>query len=293
MEAEVAARIRRQSVDGPRGVPDYHGIFDLGKGLLRASGMMGRGVRNASEIGLSRIELTLPSLPRAFDGYRILHLTDLHVGFVPRLLERAAELVRGVALDLVVMTGDYQTFGKPLPSKAAAELEAIITAAAPVDGNVAVLGNHDTADMASALEAIGVQVLINRSTSITRGSATLSIVGLDDVNTFFHPSALQALRSVTDGFRMALVHSADVAGFAANAGYGLYLCGHTHGGQICLPGGLPIFTSLDRHRSFAKGVWHLGGLTGITSHGLGVHTTPPVRFNCPPEFTVVTIRSGG
>ena len=76
---------------------------------------------------------------------------------------------------------------------------------------------------------------------------------------------------------------------AAAAGCALYLCGHTHGGQICLPGGRPILTHLTRCRHLASGRWQCGAMTGYTNRGIGV-SGPPLRFNCSGEAAVITLR---
>ena len=85
------------------------------------------------------------------------------------------------------------------------------------------------------------------------------------------------------------MHSAEVADDADEAGYSLYLCGHTHGGQICLPGGRPLVTHLKRCRHAARGLWRQGGMTGYTSCGLGVSDLP-VRFNTRGEIVLITLR---
>ncbi|HYD05474.1 MAG TPA: metallophosphoesterase, partial [Reyranella sp.] len=109
------------------------------------------------------------------------------------------------------------------------------------------------------------------------------------VHNFYDPAARRALEERYDGFRIALVHSGEMADYAAAAGVGLYLCGHTHGGQICLPGGRVVFTQLVRCRHAATGVWHEGAMVGHTSPGLGV-SPPTLRFNCRGGATLITLR---
>jgi hypothetical protein len=81
-----------------------------------------------------------------------------------------------------------------------------------------------------------------------------------------------------------------MAGEAAAAGYSLYLCGHCHGGQMCLPGGRPLLTHLSRHRDLYAGLWRQGEMWGYTSMGAGL-ANPPVRFNCPGEVTEFRLRA--
>ena len=78
---------------------------------------------------------------------------------------------------------------------------------------------------------------------------------------------------------------------AADGGFRLYLAGHTHGGQVCLPGGRPIITHMSRHRRYARGLWRHGAMVGYTSTGLGVSALP-VRFNSRGEVVMITLRSG-
>jgi len=154
---------------------------------------------------------------------------------------------------------------------------------------MAILGNHDPAAMAEALEDLGFKVLINESTVLSRGGERVVVTGLDDVHRFFTSEALAALSRAPQGFRIALVHSAEVADYAAAAGYDLYLCGHTHGGQICLPGGRPIITHLLRCGYGSVGLWREKNMIGYTNNGLGVGDIP-LRFNSRGEISIITLR---
>jgi hypothetical protein len=151
-----------------------------------------------------------------------------------------------------------------------------------------VLGNHDHHEIVEPLEAAGVRMLINEHISIARGDGIISVTGLDDVHRFYTPDAERALRARPDQFALALVHSAEMADIAAAAGYALYLSGHTHGGQICLPGGRAVFTALDSHHRLAAGQWQWDGMLGYTSRGVGVGQR--ARFNCPPEIVLLRLR---
>ena len=282
----------RSSPDGAR----HRRLWGLFESLSHAAdwglwsvGLHGRGVRNALDLRLTELEIPLASLPEEFDGYRILQLTDTHLDELPELSARAVELVRGAPADLLALTGDYRgkTHG---PFARALELLApVVEAARAPDGKLALLGNHDSAAMAPALEAMGLRVLLNESLTIRRGGAALSIVGVDDVHYFDTEQAREALRDAPPGYRIALVHSPELADVAAEAGCRLYLCGHTHGGQICLPGGRPVITHLVRCKGFARGRWRCGGMEGYTSCGLGV-SGAPLRFNSRGEAALITLR---
>jgi predicted MPP superfamily phosphohydrolase len=238
---------------------------------------------------LVALSLSFPDLPPAFDGYRILQLSDTHLDYLPDLSAVAARLLAGVEVDLLALTGDIHGHHRAPIAASTTPLADLLKAVSVNDRRLAVLGNHDPADMAEALEELGFEVLINRSITLAREDQRIVVTGLDDVHRFYTPDALRALAEAPDGFRIALVHSAEVADHAAAAKYALYLSGHTHGGQICLPGGRPIVTRLRRCRHAGVGTWSEGSMIGYTSCGLGVGDVP-LRFNCRGEVSIITLR---
>lgn len=259
---------------------------------LRLAGLYRRGVMNALDIGLTEIELEFPDLPAPFDGYRVLHLTDLHLDAHPALAKRAAALARLARCDLCVLTGDYRYRIVGPFDRAMAGLGRVARALDARDGVYSVLGNHDTIEMVPALEALGIRVLANQTVSIARNGAALHLTGIDDVHYFYTDSAAEALDRAPDGFRLALVHSPELVQPAARAGIALYLTGHTHGGQVCLPGGFPPVIHAHAGRRYAAGLWRHGDMVGYTSRGVGVSGLP-VRFNCRGELTLITLRRAG
>jgi uncharacterized protein len=258
----------------------------------RFVGVHGRGRRNALSPRLVERDLSFFDLPSAFDGYRILQISDPHLDCLPELAGIARRLIAGTAVDLVAITGDIRGAARAPVAHSALPLAELLTGIKVRDRVVAVLGNHDPASMADALEQVGITTLINESLTVGRGGDRLVVTGLDDVHRFYTPAAKRALTDAPDGFRIALVHSPEIADHAAAAGFALYLCGHTHGGQICLPGGRSIFTRLRRCRFGARGEWRSGAMIGYTSNGLGAGEVP-LRFNCQGEIAVITLRRGG
>ncbi len=115
------------------------------------------------------------------------------------------------------------------------------------------------------------------------------MTGTDDVYYYYTDAARAALDAAPDGFKIALIHSAELAEVAANAGFNLYLAGHTHGGQVCLPGGMPIITQMSCDRRYASGLWRHGSMNGYTTTGIGVSGLP-VRFNTRGEVVLITLR---
>ena len=257
---------------------------------IRLTPLYQRGRQNALNLGVFEFEVTLPGLPSKFDGCRILHVSDTHLDVFPELAYATRQLLDGVQVDVLMLTGDIQ--GDPrAPAALSTELLAQALSSVSVQGpRLAVLGNRDSVAMVEALETLDFEVLINRSIILERDNQRLRITGLDDVHCFYTDEALTALHEHGDECRIALVHSPEMADHAHAAGYGLYLCGHTHGGQICLPGGRPLLTQLTRCRHAATGLWRHGQMTGYTSSGIGV-SDPPIRFNCQGGMAIITLRS--
>jgi predicted MPP superfamily phosphohydrolase len=271
----------------------HHGAFSLvleilGRGL-QLTPWYARGVRNALDLELTRLELKVTGLPAVFDGYRILHVSDSHLDVLPSVADAAARLLDGLEVDLLAVTGDVHGRKRHPLSRSVEPLKRALAGVIVRDRRLAVLGNHDPVEMIEALGALGIETLVNRTTALSRGGEVLHVTGLDDVHNFYSPAARTALDQKVDGCRIALVHSAEMADHAAAAGCALYLCGHTHAGQVCLPGGRIVFTQLVRCRHAASGLWREGAMVGYTSPGLGV-SPPAVRFNSRGGAALITLR---
>lgn len=259
---------------------------------LRLTGIGQVGTANALAIERREIEITCPQLPAAFDGLRLLHLSDLHVDCIPGLDEAIVEAIAGTAPDLAVLTGDYLwRVGGPFEHVLPA-LARIAAAARPRHGLLATLGNHDPHGIVEPLERLGWRVLLNETATIERGGGRLHLTGTDDVSYFYTAAAQRALEASPQGCKIALVHSPELSPVAAAAGYALYLCGHTHGGQVCLPNRAPIVTAMTRMpRHRAMGLWRIGAMAGYTSRGAGT-SRMPIRFFSRGEVTLITLRRG-
>jgi predicted MPP superfamily phosphohydrolase len=251
---------------------------------LMASGLYWRGARNAAKVEVRRNRIASPRLPKAFDGFTILQLSDLHVDMSEPAMERVIALLGGIDYDLCVLTGDYRgkTYG---PYDATLAWMAKIRSAlkGPIYG---VLGNHDTICLVPGLEDMGIKILLNESEEIARGGARIYLAGIDDAHFFRVDNIEKAAADIPHGaFSILISHTPEVYRQAAHAEFDLLLSGHTHGGQICLPGGIPITLDSVLPRSMGSGPWRHHGMIGYTSVGAGVCIVP-VRFNCPPEITL-------
>lgn len=266
-------------------LPVSHVIIET---ILRLSGTYWRGRANAAKVELRTNEVISARLPAAFDGYTILHLSDLHTDISAPAMTRVAELMAGLHYDLCVLTGDYRglTYGPCRPA-----LEGLAELRQALRGDVyGVLGNHDTILMVPDMERMGVRMLLNEHVSIERGDARVFLAGIDDAHFYRVDNIEKAAAEIPpEVFSILLSHTPEIYRQASHAGFDLMLSGHTHGGQICLPGGIPVTLDADLPRGLGRGAWKHRDMAGYTSVGAG-SSVVPVRFNCPPEVTVHTLR---
>jgi predicted MPP superfamily phosphohydrolase len=277
---------------GGKGRHHWYALLFLMKSLeilLKLTRQYERGVRNAWDVAVRGVEVALARLPPAFDGFTVLHLSDLHLDGMPGLEQTVLERVGAREFDLCVLTGDYRTelHGPIRPTMD--RLRPLVSGLRSRHGVLAVLGNHDDCHMVEPMEAMGIRVLVNESVRLARGEHVVQVVGTDDVHYYFTDQAVHALERARDAFTLALVHSAELFDVAADLGVDLYLCGHTHAGQVCLPGGRPVLTHLSRGRHLYRGLWRHRHMVGITNAGVGTSGVP-VRFNTRGEILVLTLR---
>ncbi len=266
----------------------------LGGHFIRAalllSGLKGRGYRNTLQIRVRRNRVALPDLPAPFEGFTLLHLSDLHADLNPPAMERVAEIIGDLEYDLAVLTGDYRARSSG-PSEPALEAMETVCRALRTPA-LGVLGNHDSLEMVPALEAMGVRMLLNESVVLEREGTTLALGGIDDAHRY-HTDDVPGVAAQVRGHPVSILlsHTPEVFRLAARAGFDLMLCGHTHGGQICLPGGVPLTLEADLPRRLGAGAWHHRGLQGYTTTGAG-SCIVPARFNCPPEVVLHRLERG-
>ncbi|MBI2301367.1 MAG: metallophosphoesterase, partial [Armatimonadetes bacterium] len=250
---------------------------------------------------VTHLELDLPGWPAVLDGLTILHATDLHTrrhGPAEEFLRRVAEELDPP--DLVVFTGDFAEGRRGiLPCLAALEpLQARL-------GRFAVLGNNDLHSEAHRLELVhgletqGIRVLTDQAVRLEQAGTAFQLGGAAFVHLrradvgFSYPVERVFAGLPADEPRILLAHSPDLVPEAAGAGVRLLLAGHTHGGQICLPGGRPVRSNLYRFRlpHFTTGLAEVGPMAVYVNRGLGT-TGPPLRAWCPPEVALLTLRPG-
>ena len=262
----------------------FHRLFHALQGwALRLAFQHQIGLANSRTLEVVHEVFHLPGLPPELSGLRILHLSDFHADLNPGVIDRVGHLIRDLEYDLVVHTGDFLDW-QPDPSPAL--LDAYRDLATSLGRTVyAVTGNHDPIRIVPALEERGYRFLLNESVRIQLRGTPVDLVGVDDPNFFRTDDLPRAIPGeCLSGLRILLAHGPDAA-TKAKAEASLYLCGHTHGGQVCLPGGRPVLGNSRMPRELWSGRWQLGRLQGYTSRGAGSGQYP-VRLNCPPEITV-------
>ena len=249
------------------------------RAALIATGLYRRGIRNAAQVGIRHNRVESPNLPKAFDGFTIVQLSDLHVEMSEAAMERVIALLGEARYDLCVLTGDYRgaTYG-PYDRTLAGMARIRAGIKGPIYG---VLGNHDTICMLPGLEAMGIRMLINESDIIERDGERIHLSGIDDAHFYGMDNIEKAAAALPhDEFSILISHTPEVYKQAAHADFNLLLSGHTHGGQICLPGGIPITLDLVLPRSMGSGAWKYHNMIGYTSVGAG-------RPSCPCALTVL------
>lgn len=242
---------------------------------------------NAARIQVSRNTVHVRGLPDALTGVTLLHLADLHADISQNAMRALPQALSGLSYDLCVITGDFRgrTYG-PFTRTVAVVRGVAGAIQAPI---LAVLGNHDTVRIVPELEAMGIRMLLNEAVAIERGGERLWIAGVDDPHYYRTDNVSAAISEIPAGEpAVLLAHSTECFIAAAEAGVGLMLCGHTHGGQICLPGSIPVLTSTKMPRWLASGSWRHGAMHGYTSRGVGTSAVD-ARFNCPPEVVLHTL----
>lgn len=259
------------------------------RAVLRMMGLYSRGVRNALRPVVRNVRVDFPDLPPAFEGFRLLHLSDFHIDGVDGLAEVLAARLGDIEADVCVLTGDYRFETQGPCAAVYPRMRTVVSAIRAKAGTFGILGNHDAAEIALELSRYGVRVLVNEAVELRRNGESIWLAGVDDPHYYGCDDLRAALRVVPPGaFKILLAHSPEMFAEAAGAGIHLYLCGHTHGGQICLPKWGPVLRNARCPKAYTSGLWRHNGMCGYTSHGVG-SSMLPVRYNCPPEIALIEL----
>jgi len=269
----------------------YREILQLNLAILMNS--LGRDTFREEDFEIVNLPLEIPGLAVEFDGYRLVQITDLHLGhwLSPERLDGVVQLVNQQEPDLVVMTGDFVSYVlKGITDRMIAAFSTLN----PKDATLAVMGNHDhwmgAENIRAIFNASGVIELANDIYTLQHGDARLYIAGIDSVTIGRHDLDAVLEKLPEDGPAILLAHEPDYADISAQTGrFALQLSGHSHGGQIVLP----KIGALLRGPGFFKypnGQYQVEEMMQYTNRGVGTHVFR-VRYNCPPEITVIDLKT--
>jgi predicted MPP superfamily phosphohydrolase len=247
-----------------------------------------------------RHQISLARWPEALDGFTIALISDFHYDpiFSVHPIHAAVGMVNDLRPDLIALTGDFVSvpwIGNHAKAAAAAEPCArLLTQLKAPHGLWAVLGNHDCFTdperVTSALEAEKIPVLVNQSVPIERNGARFWLAGVDDVLAKAADLDLTLRKVPKDEAVVLMVHEPDYADDVARYPVDLQLSGHSHGGQVRVPLVGPLYLP-EMARKYVRGLYKVGELLLYTNAGLGT-VEIPVRFDCAPEITLLTMRRG-
>jgi uncharacterized protein len=253
----------------------------------------------ANRLRIVRQDFFLPRWPERLNGFTVALLSDFHYDphFSIHPLQAAIPMVNSLHPDLIVLTGDFVSVPllgsrkkAALASEPCARLLSQMTAP---HGLWAVMGNHDVdtnpKHVTAALQSGNIQVLTNQSQAIERDGARIWLAGVNDALTR-KADLPKTMRGVPAGEAVILLaHEPDFADQASRFPIDLQLSGHSHGGQVRLPLLPPLYLPA-MAKKYVWGTYNIGPLTLYTNPGLGTIGVP-MRLNCPPEITLLTLRA--
>jgi predicted MPP superfamily phosphohydrolase len=286
--SESRLLVEKQDREKKTKIPWYWDVLGF---LSRVSLIRSVGLKNALDIRLENVEFVFDNLPKGFDDVRILFITDMHFDGTKPLADKMLNIVGDIDYDYCILGGDY-TYGQNTDSNRIhsqiVQIAELLKSKSRVFG---ILGNYDLYRTAELLEGHGVEMLINEGLCLERKTDKIYLAGMDDPSHYKADDILLTDGKTWNGaFKIMLCHSPAKYKESAEAGYSLYLTGDTHGGQICMPGGFVIFCGPTACRKMARGKWSYKRMIGYTSRGVGTSRIK-VRYYCPPEITVITLRN--
>ena len=249
--------------------------------------------KGPSEFVWRRVPLTIDALPDALVGLRILHLSDFHTrDYWPPAYDTLLQRIAADPPDLILFTGDFVE-DKHDPVPAVPHVRRLIDGLHARLGIFGTLGNHDRYHLVPHLHGSKVEFIENARRLIPLKQAGIEVIGVPGVDRrdfdarFLRSLPPRAPRTL----RVVMSHYPEHIRRTRHLEPDLFLAGHTHGGQVCLPGGHPIITHSKLPRRFARGVHHLDGTWLVVNRGLGFSGLP-LRVLCPAEVVELTLHPG-
>jgi uncharacterized protein len=248
---------------------------------------------DARDFEIVSLNVKIPDLDPAFNDYRIVHISDIHLGqwISAKRIAGVVNLVNKQEPDLVAITGDSVSY---VVNEPVLDMLRFLKNLKPKDATVAVLGNHDhwigADDIRRVMDESSILELENDVYTIKRGDATLHIAGVDSITLEKHDLDAVLEKLPESGPAILLAHEPDFADESAATGrFSLQLSGHSHGGQMVIPGfGTPFKGS--QFRKYPLGEYKVQNMIQYTNRGLGTNVFW-IRINCPPEITLMKLQS--
>ncbi len=243
-------------------------------------------------LSIERQEIFLRRLPKQLDGLRIVHLSDFHYGPLvnPSHLERAVRAANDLRPDLIALTGDYISQDRAY----AAPCAEVVGKLRARYGVFAVLGNHDhwtdAALIADLFRLEGIRVLINEGSRMEVEGEAFWLAGVDDTMVGLEDLSLAMAGACDEELKLLLAHNPTILRRAARNDIDLVLSGHTHGGQVTWRS--ENSRSGRPRRRMLRGLGRRGNTQIYVTRGLGT-VVLPIRYGCPPEISVLELRSAG
>ena len=250
------------------------------------------------KLSLTTLSVSTDRLPPDTKPIRLLQISDLHIEYLTKREARVLEIVEEAQPDLIVISGDYVNLSNNRDPKTLAQVHELLSQIDAPYGVYAVLGTPlvDLAEnVAPLFDDLPIVLMRGEWRKVGVGNGRfLTIIGMD----FTHNLPIDRDRlaklvetAPIDAPQLLLTHSPEIMPEAAEHGIDLYLCGHTHGGQVRLPFIGPLLTSSQLGRRFVMGLYKIGRTHLYISRGIGLEglSAPRVRFLCPPEMTLITI----
>lgn len=245
--------------------------------------------KESCSVVLEHKKIVIPSLPYSFEGFRIVHLSDLHIRDISKKEKVVLSFLQGVTADLTVITGDF-TYGYGTYEDPAlyymAEVRKALQSACRIVG---VRGNSDSPVLMERLREVGIEILTNECFELTRANDSIYIGGVDDPHHHLDDVQKTFDSAPKAAFKILFAHSPDVLLNMEDGAVDLLLCGHTHGGQVNFPYFGPLITKTRIGRKFARGLLYQRGMGIHVSRGIG---GVGLRYQCPPEIAVLELARG-
>jgi predicted MPP superfamily phosphohydrolase len=304
---EVEIRLKKEAEIHSHGIPPaYPGIVTslvkrfppknwLPQTLFYISKYSGKQARkNVTDFELNHKIMYVKGLPKPLKGLKILHISDLHLDLIPsfgesvkRFLQKNKQIIELAQVALI--TGDTQEkYADPVTVTLKAFKKLVPEIPCPI---IASLGNHDSLNLADEISKVphhgGIRFLVNEQIKFKGPKGCkINIQGIDDP---YYYKSYKFHKKQGEDLNILLAHSPQVYQEAHLHGIDICLSGHTHGGQIKIPGIGSIVNRANVPKKYIEGLWEYKTLKGHTSRGVGCSSVP-LRINCPPEITIIEIR---